>query len=140
MSFLHNETNNLCELKNIWPHANLTKNINETYKTIQSVFNFHSADQKIKIWVKGTPFQVKVWEALLKVPFGGVTTYRHIASQIQNPLSVRAVGTAVGSNPVAYLIPCHRVIRNEGIIGQYRWGNDRKTAMIGWEKSKSECV
>jgi AraC family transcriptional regulator, regulatory protein of adaptative response / methylated-DNA-[protein]-cysteine methyltransferase len=91
----------------------------------------------IKLHLKGTPFQIKVWEALLKVPSGGLTTYSSLASIVNNPKASRAVGSAVGDNPVAYLIPCHRVIRSTGIFGQYHWGTSRKAAMIGWEAAKN---
>ena len=88
---------------------------------------------KIKLHLKGTPFQVKVWEALLKIPMGKLSTYSAIAGSINNVKASRAVGTAVGDNPVAFLIPCHRVIRSTGEFGNYHWGSVRKTAMIGWE-------
>lgn len=91
--------------------------------------------EQIKLHVKATPFQVKVWEALLKIPFGGVSTYSSIAGTIESPNAARAVGTAVGDNPVAFLIPCHRVIRSTGVIGDYHWGSTRKTAILGWEAS-----
>jgi len=87
----------------------------------------------IKLHLKGTPFQVKVWEALLKIPMGMLSTYSAIAGSINNVKASRAVGTAVGDNPVAFLIPCHRVIRSTGEFGNYHWGSVRKTAMIGWE-------
>jgi AraC family transcriptional regulator of adaptative response/methylated-DNA-[protein]-cysteine methyltransferase len=83
--------------------------------------------------LKGTAFQLKVWETLLKIPMGQLSTYGKIAKQIQFPNASRAVGTAIGSNPVAFLIPCHRVIQSSGIFGGYHWGSIRKTAMIGWE-------
>ena len=86
--------------------------------------------------LKGTAFQIKVWEALLKIPMGDVSTYSSIANQIHNPNASRAVGSAVGDNPVAFLIPCHRVIRSTGEFGQYHWGTIRKTAMLGWEAAK----
>ena len=87
----------------------------------------------IKLHLKGTPFQVKVWEALLKIPMGKLSTYSAIAGSINNVKASRAVGTAVGDNPVAFLIPCHRVILSTGEFGNYHWGSVRKTAMIGWE-------
>lgn len=91
----------------------------------------------IKLHLKGTTFQLKVWEALLSVPLGGLTTYGRLAQNLDSPNASRAVGTAVGDNPVAFLIPCHRVIRSTGEIGQYHWGSTRKNAMIGWEASKT---
>ena len=86
--------------------------------------------------VSGTAFQLKVWEALLRIPAGGLSSYGQIAKTIGKPAAVRAVGTAVGQNPVALLIPCHRVIRRDGMLGGYRWGVGRKLALQGWEKSR----
>ena len=91
---------------------------------------------QIKLHLKGTEFQLKVWEALLKIPFGQLSTYSSIAGMINNPGAARAVGTAIGDNPVAFLIPCHRVIKSTGLIGDYHWGSVRKTAIIGWESAK----
>jgi AraC family transcriptional regulator of adaptative response/methylated-DNA-[protein]-cysteine methyltransferase len=93
--------------------------------------------KKLHVLVKGTNFQVKVWEALLKLPMGSVTTYQDIARSIDNPNALQAVGSAVGSNHIAYLIPCHRVIRKDGILGEYRWNAARKKSMIGWEMAKA---
>lgn len=92
---------------------------------------------QIRLHLKGTAFQLKVWETLLKVPAGGLTTYARLATSLNNPNACRAVGSAVGDNPVAFLIPCHRVIRSTGDIGQYHWGSTRKNAMIGWEAAKT---
>ena len=91
---------------------------------------------EIKLHLRGTPFQLRVWETLLKVPMGEVTTYSRLAADLNHPQASRAVGTAVGSNPVAFLIPCHRVIRASGIIGDYHWGSTRKAAMIAWESAQ----
>ncbi|MEY4929975.1 MAG: hypothetical protein RI909_699 [Bacteroidota bacterium] len=96
--------------------------------------------KKIQVLVKGTNFQIKVWEALLKLPLGDVTTYQDIAMQIQNPKAMQAVGSAVGSNHIAYLIPCHRVIRKDGILGEYRWNAIRKKSIIGWEMATAEAI
>jgi AraC family transcriptional regulator of adaptative response/methylated-DNA-[protein]-cysteine methyltransferase len=93
---------------------------------------------KLHVLVKGTNFQLKVWEALLKIPMGEVTTYQEIARSIQSPKAMQAVGSAVGSNHVAYLIPCHQVIRKDGILGEYRWSATRKKSIIGWEMAKSQ--
>ena len=94
---------------------------------------------KIKLHLKGTDFQLKVWETLLRVPVGGLTTYGSIAQRINSPGASRAVGTAIGSNPVAFLIPCHRVIQSSGTFGGYIWGNTRKTAIIGWESASQDA-
>jgi len=94
----------------------------------------------IKLHLKGTAFQLKVWEALLKIPMGGLNTYGNIAQKIELPNASRAVGSAIGDNPVAFLIPCHRVIRSTGEFGQYHWGSTRKTAIIGWEAARVNSV
>jgi AraC family transcriptional regulator of adaptative response/methylated-DNA-[protein]-cysteine methyltransferase len=86
----------------------------------------------------GAPFQIKVWEALLQIPSGHVTTYSEIASAIGNPRAVRAVGTAVGRNPVSYLIPCHRALRKSGALGGYHWGLPVKRAMLAWEGARAD--
>jgi len=95
---------------------------------------------QIKLHLKGTDFQVKVWEALLKIPMGKLSTYGSIAAVIDKPKASRAVGTAIGDNPVAFLIPCHRVIQSTGGFGQYHWGRVRKTTMIGWEAAKTNAI
>ena len=97
-----------------------------------------SRPKEVKLHLKGTAFQIKVWETLLKVPMGGLTTYSEVADSIQHPAAVRAVGSAVGANPVAFLIPCHRVIRSDGQTGDYHWGPTRKQAIIGWEAARVE--
>ncbi|TFF40927.1 methylated-DNA--[protein]-cysteine S-methyltransferase [Mucilaginibacter psychrotolerans] len=91
----------------------------------------------IKLHLKGTSFQLKVWEALLKIPMGGLNTYQTVAHAVEQPTASRAVGSAIGANPVAFLIPCHRVIKSTGEFGQYHWGADRKSAIIGWEAAKT---
>lgn len=90
----------------------------------------------IKLHLKGTSFQLKVWEALLNIPIGGLSTYATVAGAIGRPTASRAVGSAVGDNPVAFLIPCHRVIKSTGEFGQYHWGATRKSAIIGWEAAR----
>lgn len=94
---------------------------------------FRSPDQPLTVLVKGTNFQVQVWQALLRIPVGGVTTYQTIAHLIDRPSAVRAVGSAIGKNSIGYLIPCHRVIRESGALGGYRWGLNRKAAILAWE-------
>ncbi len=113
-----------------------------TTSFIEKIFNRKSAkaQSKIHLLVKGTNFQIKVWEALLKLPLGNVTTYQNIATQIESPKAMQAVGSAVGANHIAYLIPCHRVIRKDGILGEYRWSATRKKSIIGWEMAASEAI
>lgn len=133
ISFLDNEVP-LEVLKSHFPEAHLIYQINEKHQeALKPIAGDWSDLSKIKLHLKGTPFQLKVWEALLKIPFGKAATYSSIASYIDRPKAMRAVGSAVGANPVAYLIPCHRVIQSTGAIGQYHWGSERKTAMLGYE-------
>jgi AraC family transcriptional regulator of adaptative response/methylated-DNA-[protein]-cysteine methyltransferase len=121
-----------------WRNARLIEAPELTRDVAEKMFDLDSLDRKFHLLVRGTPFQIKVWEALLKIPSGMVTSYGSVANAIDHSKATRAVGTAIGSNPISFLIPCHRVIRNEGIIGNYHWGPERKTAMIGWEKSRVE--
>jgi AraC family transcriptional regulator of adaptative response/methylated-DNA-[protein]-cysteine methyltransferase len=94
----------------------------------------------IKLHLKATPFQLKVWEALLRIPMGGLYSYSLVAQNIHLPNASRAVGSAIGDNPVAFLIPCHRVIRSTGEFGQYHWGATRKSAIIGWEAAQINAI
>lgn len=124
-----------------WNFATLVKDVVFTQPFIDQIFHASASNnQKIQVLVQGTPFQIKVWEALLQIPEGNLTTYQHIAQRINKPKAVRAVGTAIGKNPIGYLIPCHRVIRKEGKLGHYRWGSGRKKAIIGWEMAKKEVI
>lgn len=126
------------KLKSIFPNAAYQQVLDQIQQNAIFIFTQDwSKLSDIKLHLKGTPFQIKVWETLLKVPMGDLTTYSGIASQIQSPKANRAVGSAVGDNPVAFLIPCHRVIKSTGEIGQYHWGSQRKNAMIGWEAAKA---
>lgn len=119
-----------------WANAHLYKDQQSTKAFVQQLFFENNKPKHFNLLLKGTKFQIKVWEALLKIPFGSVASYQIVASAIEQENAARAVGTAIGKNPVAFLIPCHRVIRNEGIIGNYHWGAARKQVMIGWEKAK----
>jgi AraC family transcriptional regulator of adaptative response/methylated-DNA-[protein]-cysteine methyltransferase len=123
-------------LERSWEKAMLKQNERATEKTASVIFN-QSKDQKLNVLVKGTNFQVKVWNALLNIPMGSLSTYESIATSIGQPKALQAVGSAVGANPVAYLIPCHRVIRKNLVIGEYHWGTERKKAMLGWEMAKT---
>ena len=94
----------------------------------------------LSLLMRGTPFQIKVWEALMRIPAGALTTYGNLAQHLDHPGAARAVGTACGANRLGYLIPCHRVIRDTGAITGYRWGPDRKRAMLAWEAAKAEAA
>ncbi len=127
------------ELHRKWPEARLTRSNRLAAGLLSRIFERPGDNNRrptFRALVKGTAFQVKVWRALLRVPPGCLVTYGQLAAAIGEPRAARAVGSAVGQNPVAYLIPCHRVIRETGIIGDYRWGRVRKRAMVGWEVSR----
>ncbi|MGI9304822.1 MAG: bifunctional transcriptional activator/DNA repair enzyme AdaA [Gammaproteobacteria bacterium] len=122
-----------------WEQARLEENMQATGEYVERTFaQSPRASGPLKLLVRGTPFQVKVWEALLKIPPGALVTYSDIAQRIGKPTAMRAVGSAVGSNAISYLIPCHRVIRSSGVISNYRWGPVRKLALIGWEAARAE--
>ena len=121
-------------LKAYWPNAKLVAGTDSNQQKVIAFFNNSTDnDSAIKLHLKGTPFQLKVWHALLHIPEGDVSAYGNIAQHIHQPSASRAVGTAIGSNPVGYIIPCHRVIKNIGETGGYRWGATRKKAMLAWE-------
>ncbi len=136
MFFNDNEEQALSDLKQRFPNAQYHQLHDKFQQDALFIFqkDWKQLDQ-IKLHLRGTEFQLKVWETLLKIPMGKLTTYGSIAEQIARPTASRAVGTAIGCNPVAFLIPCHRVIQSSGKIGGYMWGNIRKSAMIGWEAS-----
>lgn len=122
------------QLKENYPNAAYSQVVDMIQQNALFIFTQDwSHLDEIKLHLKGTDFQIKVWETLLKVPPGGLTTYSVLAKKAGRENASRAVGTAVGNNPVAFLIPCHRVIKSTGEIGQYHWGSTRKNAMIGWE-------
>jgi len=125
------------KMKSHWHNSVFKEDIALTEKSIQLIFNRQQSKERLHVFVKGTNFQVKVWEALLRIPTGSVTTYQNIANKIKSPKAMQAVGSAVGSNHIAYLIPCHRVIRKDGVLGEYRWSSTRKKSIIGWEMAKS---
>ena len=139
ISFADTEEQGLKYLHKQFPNAKYKQMTDLIQQNILYIFTHDwSKLHEIKLHIKGTEFQLKVWESLLKIPEGRLASYGHIAKQINNPSAFRAVGTAIGDNPVAYLIPCHRVIQSSGEFGNYHWGNNRKTAMIGWEASKAD--
>lgn len=138
MAFADNEPDAFSTMQNHFPNADFKQRVDLIQQNALYIFSYNCARiNQIKLHLKGTDFQLKVWETLLKIPSGQLTTYGAIANKINKPNASRAVGTAIGCNPVAFLIPCHRVIQSTGIFGDYMWGNTRKTAIIGWEGTKS---
>jgi len=112
-----------------WSQAFLTRNDREAARQAKAIFE-NDRGREIRVFVPASRFQSKVWRALLQIPVGSLTSYSRMASAVDCPDAARAVGTACGANPVAYLIPCHRVIRETGVVKGYRWGTERKLAMI----------
>ncbi len=127
----------VAELKKEWPHANFHEDSGEYELLVRRIFSDQlfqeHKGEKIKLNVRGTPFQLKVWEALLKIPFGEIASYNQVAELIGHSSASRAVGSAIGKNPVAILIPCHRVIKQSGGISGYRWDPERKLSILNWE-------
>lgn len=119
-----------------FPHASLQHRTDILQQEALGFFRRDWQQKQIRLHLSGTPFQLKVWESLLKVPMGSLVTYGAIANNIDKPKAARAVGTAIGNNPIAFLIPCHRVIQQTGRLGGYRWGESRKSAIIGWEATQ----
>jgi AraC family transcriptional regulator of adaptative response/methylated-DNA-[protein]-cysteine methyltransferase len=126
------------ELRRLWPKATLRYDPAATVPVGDRLLNPLENPKPISLWVKGTNFQIQVWRSLLQLPPGSLSTYRQIAQHIGRPTASRAVGNAIGSNPVALLIPCHRVIRESGELGGYRWGLPRKSALLTWEASRAD--
>ena len=122
-----------------WPKAEFILDNALTTATAERIFcQGNKPEQTLSLWIKGTNFQLNVWRALLRLNFGAVATYSDIAQQIGKPKAVRAVGTAIGSNPVALLIPCHRVLTKSGALGGYRWGETRKQCILAREAAQFE--
>lgn len=118
-----------------WPNANYVEDQNFTAPYAARIFDPSkwSATEPLKVVLIGTDFQIRVWEGLLKIPVGKATTYSDLASSINRPDAARAVGTAVGRNPISFVVPCHRVLGKSGALTGYHWGLTRKRAMLGWE-------
>ncbi len=128
------------DLMSRWPKAEFIEDPMMLRPWVLTAFGAEDGSlDKAPLYLIGAPFQIKVWEALLRVPTGYVTTYSDIASAIGNPKAVRAVGTAVGRNPVSWLIPCHRALRKSGALGGYHWGLPVKRAMLAFEAARAEA-
>jgi len=139
IAFVESRETALDDLQNCFPNATYTHRTDVLQKQALKVFNCNMADApNITLHLRGTDFQLKVWKTLLQIPSGNLASYGALAEAIEKPNASRAVGTAVGSNPVAYIIPCHRVIQSSGVLGNYKWNGTRKKALIGWEASKYE--
>ena len=123
------------DLRLRWPNASYTRDDNKVAPVAARVFDptRWNADAPVKVVLIGTDFEVKVWETLLKIPVGKATTYQTVAEHIGKPSASRAVGAAVGKNPISFVVPCHRVVGSTGALTGYHWGGPRKRAILGWE-------
>lgn len=129
----------LAALQRKWQHASLRENREQTQAVVQAMFGAEKKiDRPVSLYVSGTNFQISVWKALLQIPPAKVVSYSQVANAIGHPGSARAVGLAVGANPIALLIPCHRVIQQSGKLGGYHWGLTRKQAIHAWESARHE--
>ena len=126
-------------LRAAWPRGDLVHDPQSTLPLAEAIFALSPVERtqgSLSVLLKGTNFQIKVWNALLRIPPGSLTTYGRVAEALGSPGAARAVGSAVGKNPLGFLIPCHRVIRSAGGFGDYRWGGVRKRAILGWEAAR----
>jgi AraC family transcriptional regulator of adaptative response/methylated-DNA-[protein]-cysteine methyltransferase len=125
----------LADMRARWPNATYVEDIEGTAPLAQRIFNtkLWRPDQPLRVVLIGTDFEVRVWETLLKIPMGRAVSYSNIACKIQSPKASRAVGAAVGKNPVSFVVPCHRALGKDGKLTGYHWGITRKQAMLGWE-------
>ena len=128
----------LADMQRRWPRANYVEDRDGTAGLAQRIFDtkLWRPDQPLRVVLIGTDFEVRVWETLLKIPMGRAACYSDIASRIKAPKASRAVGAAVGKNPISFVVPCHRVLRGDGSLGGYHWGLTRKRALIGWETGR----
>ena len=135
LEFIDNDlSDTLTIFKEKWKNANIAENAKDTEALIEIIFG--NNNKLLNVLLYGTDFQMKVWEALIKIPYGKLASYSSIARLINQPKASRAVGSAIGKNNIAILIPCHRVIQSLGGLGGYKWGKDRKLSIIAYEKIK----
>ena len=128
----------LADMTRRWPAATFVEDQQRTAPLVARIFETAQwqPDQPVRLVLIGTDFEVRVWETLLKIPLGRAVTYADIARHLGQPTASRAVGTAVGRNPISFVVPCHRVLRGDGNLGGYHWGLTRKRALIGWETGR----
>ena len=127
------------DLARRWPHATYVEAPARLAPWVAAAFGAPAGEGRVPLYLIGAPFQIKVWEALLRIPSGQVTTYSQIAGAIGHPRAMRAVGTAVGRNPISFLIPCHRALRRDGGLGGYHWGLPVKRAILAWEAARRDA-
>ena len=130
----------LADMTSRWPAATFTETPAKTAPFAAQIFNPDKSAEPLRIALIGSAFEMQVWETLLRIPAGRALTYSDVAREVGKPGAMRAVGTAVGRNPVAFVVPCHRVLAKAGKLGGYHWGITRKQAIIGWEKGRLAAV
>jgi AraC family transcriptional regulator of adaptative response/methylated-DNA-[protein]-cysteine methyltransferase len=139
LTFLNGESRTAARerLAREWPKAKLNRNDCRVAELSATIFSDgrSTSQRSLRTFVRGTPFQIRVWRALLRIPSGALTTYGRLAEAIGQAKAARAIGSAVGANPISFIIPCHRVIRETGALGNYGGGRIRKQVMLGWELS-----
>jgi AraC family transcriptional regulator of adaptative response/methylated-DNA-[protein]-cysteine methyltransferase len=125
----------LADMQSRWPEADYAENHNATAPVARRIFSRDQwkPDQPLRIVLIGSDFEIRVWETLLRIPMGRATTYSAVAAHVGKPAAVRAVGSAVGRNPISFVVPCHRVLGKSGSLCGYHWGLTRKRAILGWE-------
>lgn len=133
----NNEAALEAELKANWPAAEIQQSNPAVESVVKRLFDSPTPDKPLSLWVKGSNFQIQVWRALLEIPEGQLSSYGALGKRLDMPNASRAIGTAVGANPVALVIPCHRVIRQDGSLSGYRWGPERKQAILCREWARS---
>jgi AraC family transcriptional regulator of adaptative response/methylated-DNA-[protein]-cysteine methyltransferase len=138
----HDRVATITKIKDDWPAAEFTEDNEETRGVIDETMELFQrrSTTPLRLYLSGTNFQIKVWEALLQIPAGSLVSYEDVAIHIGMPGASQAVGNAISKNPIPVLIPCHRVIRKNGELGDYRWGANRKKAILGWEMAKLDLI
>ena len=139
LSFVEEESATLSDFEKSWPNANVLQDDSMAQLLVDQFFGLEKG-HPISVCLYGTPFQNSVWQALLTIPAGQVVAYGDVASMIGSPQAVRAVASAIAANRVGLLIPCHRVVRKGGAVGQFRWGTERKAALIEWERGHASSL
>jgi len=140
LAFTDDANLSLNDIKTEWKGASLIEEQLKTKDIIKYIFEDYNISKELPLLLKGTPFQIEVWKTLMQIPFGGKVSYEDIACKIGNSKAVRAVANYIAKNNVSYLIPCHRVIKKSGAIHKYRWGSERKAAILKWEASFKNSV
>ncbi|QQR61338.1 methylated-DNA--[protein]-cysteine S-methyltransferase [Candidatus Uhrbacteria bacterium] len=134
LSFVDNQSKVMNELRRAWPQAELIRDDKAVKPFVAKIFTKSKAKKNVPFVIQGTDFQIKVWKAMMSIPFGKTKSYKDVAKAVGAPYAFRAVGSACGKNPIGVLIPCHRVLASDGSLGGFGWGLKRKQEMLDWEQ------